>query len=176
MILAINTMNEKVLDGTSNPIFIQLADRGHYERKLDSYSRANSPQIESPCDITTPVTDSPLNHQRHFLEYSTSSLMVSGPTTVHSMTFTLPLEYVFEVSHLSPNATALQLCALFVQFGQILGIRLDTTLVGPICLCTGTATIHMYGSLHLRDSALHCLNGAQLSPFEGPIFVTFHAF
>jgi hypothetical protein len=161
-----NAMNGMVLDGTSHPIFIQLADRGHYERKLDSYS----PQIESPCDIT--LRDSPFDQQLNFVEYSNPSLMIAGPTVVPSMAFTLPLEYVFEVSGLSPNATVLQLCTLFVQFGQILGIRINATPVGPLCLCTGTATIHMYGSLHLRDSALHCLNGAHLSPFEGPVYVT----
>jgi hypothetical protein len=172
-------MNGKVLDGTSHPIFIQLADRGHYERKHDSQTllHSQSPQIESPCDITAreSFSDSPLNHQLHYLEYPIPSLVVAGPPTVSSMTYTptLPFfEYAFEVSGLSPNVTALQLCTIFAQFGQILAIRLETALVGPIYLCTGFATLHLYGSLHLRDSALHCLNGAHLSPFDGPMFVS----
>jgi hypothetical protein len=155
LVLAL-TMHGTIMEGTSNALLIQLADRDHYERRLETQSNALLPLTPKRLFQSTGRPTAAFFDQRFFM-------VPVAPAH--------PMEYAFEVSGLSPAVTILQLCAVFSQYGQIIGIQLNTTSVGSHRVCSGTAIIRLYGSIQHRDDAYNCLNGAYLFPFDGPIFI-----
>jgi hypothetical protein len=168
-------MNGTILERTTTPLCIQLAERDYYGRKSETRTSLPSPALEceSPHDpilnhviITNPIPASYTPPPVFFDPSLYVMAHAAGPSMSQSV------ESVLQVSGLSPTVTVLQLCTVFARYGQILGIRLNTTSVGPHCLCSGTAIIRLYGPIQHRDNAYNCLNGAHLFPFDGPIFIT----
>lgn len=166
------TMDSKILEGTTSPLTIQLATRDYFDRRIETLKDSspidfNSNRL-SPFDITM----NGISHWESSPPYAFSLPLMLNPSTMSQAVTQFTCDYVFEVSGLAPTVTALQLCTIFSQYGQVIAFRLHTNIIGSISLCSGTATLRLYGSIQLRDYALATLNGAHVPQLEGPIFVS----
>jgi hypothetical protein len=200
-------MNGVIIEGTTTPIHIQLADRDYFEhRKVQVQSRVRSEtksQSMSPrvvansgshfdfAQYSLPHThvhvSPPITQSIQYTPYSMapvpvtisspySTILPQSGVALHSLSSlslsSCSTEYVLHVSGLPPSVTMFHLCSIFSPFGQIIGIELETTSTGQVCLCSGIATIRMFGPLHLRDSALNHLSGSSIFPCDPPLSVT----
>jgi RNA recognition motif-containing protein len=160
---AIMLLNGRLLEGALHPIIIQFVDSD-----LIATPKCSEREV-------SPFTDPSSRSPRTDIELA--SLQSASPTIEFAFSeISPPVESTILVSSLPPMVTALQLLSLFSPFGQILEIVIHTapSFDGSQLLCTGTAILRLYGSIHLRDSALGCLHGAFIFPYHPPIALTLY--
>jgi hypothetical protein len=183
---AIRNLNDRILPESTTPLSVEMA-----QRLPVSHPRQSVPHLPSPSPPINSLTGSPCDSPRSQDSVDTfyfpqpprhlpapsprEDLWGSSYRTQHQhiSSHSELVGYTLLVSCLPPTATALDLASIFGPFGTLSNLDLQMA-VSPDgrLFCGGTAFLHFYGPLHLRDSALSCLNGALVFPFHPPIGVS----